>query len=257
MVDPLKIVDHTHDHPQFNFERDFYRLWGNIISKDLLRWCAYSITLNDPAHDLNHVFGVCVNGKEIFEQYREVYGLNDLDEIVVAHACLMHDLGCRYNRVDHHLIGYGLVYQLLETHCGDMYHKDIVRHIATCVLEHRSSNKNKPSSILSEIVSIADTGKPDLYHYLDRALKFRLSGKEGVFETLDALFDATLNHIVEKFGDDGHHWKSYPEIGLNYYVDEWGIFKAQLNNREENLLYLKTKSSEFINEKWNVHKDLR
>lgn len=256
MNDPLKIVDFTQDHIQVNYEKKFWRLYGNLIQKDLLRWCIYSITLNDPAHQLDHVYDVCAKGSEIFNHYREVMGLNDLDESIVAHACLMHDLGCRYNRKDHHIIGYGLVYDYINRYCPGDFSPETLMQIATCVIEHRSSNKGKPSTVLSEIVSIADTGEPNLQLYLTRALKFRLSGKEESYTKIEELYEATLDHIDDKFGEHGHHWKSYPEIGLNYYEEEWDVFKTQLSNREGNLNYLKNKANDFKNEKWNIYKDL-
>lgn len=251
-----KFVDFAKDDIKYNYEKSFRHIFGNIVQKDLLRWCIYSITLNDPAHQLDHVLKVSQEGMEIFNHYRDIYGFNDLDESIVAHACLMHDLGCRYNRDDHHVIGYGLVYSLINSYCPGDYSPDVLKKIAVCVLEHRSSNKKKPSSVLSEIVSVADSGEPHLSIYLNRALKFRLSGREKEYGKIDDLFESALNHIDEKFGPEGYHWNSYPDIGLSYYTDEWEEFKEKIKDRQGNLNYLKDKSNDYKNEKWNIYKDL-
>lgn len=225
-------VDFTEHHMGYNYEKRFMRLFGNYIQKDLLRWCIYSITKNDPAHQLDHVFDVCVKAKEIFDHFEELEGLNELDRIIVYHAALMHDLGCRYNRKDHHIIGYGLVYDYINRYCPNDFSPETLEQIAICVLEHRSSNKRKPTTFLSEIVSIADTSVPDISVYFTRALKFRLSGKEGQYDTDKELIAACITHIDEKFSDNGYHWKSYPDIGLAYYADEWDEFKRILADKE-------------------------
>lgn len=256
-MEDSKFVDFAKDDPKYNYELAFRRLYGDLIQKDLLRWCIYSISLNDPAHDLAHVLKVCQTGVEIFNHYRDIYGFSDLDEIIVHHACLMHDLGCRFNRRDHHVIGYGLVYDYISRYCPGYYDTSTLTQIAICVLEHRSSNKSKPSTLLSEVVSVADSGRPDFFLYLSRALKFRLSGKdEEVFTTRKQLIEATLRHIEEKYGENGYNWKSYPNLGLSYYKEGWDEFKNNLSNHEINLSYLETRFDEYKNEKWNIYKDL-
>lgn len=226
----IKLVDFTKTHMGYQYERRFLGLYGDYIQKDLLRWCIYSISLNDPAHQLGHVFDVCVRAKEIFEHFEEIEGLTDLDRRIVYHAALMHDLGCRFNRADHHIIGYGLVYEYINRYCPGMYGPDILRQIAVCVLEHRSSNKRKPTTLLSEIISVADTSVPDIDVYFKRALQFRISGVEESYGSDEEIITSCIEHIQDKFGDDGYHWKSYPDIGLAYYGDEWDAFKAVLKD---------------------------
>ena len=229
---PVVIVDDTEGHLGFRYEKNFKQLFNNTIQLDLLRWCIYSITLNDPAHQLDHVFDVCVRAKEIFEHFEEIEELTYQDRIIVYHAALMHDLGCRFNRKDHHIIGYGLVYEYITRCCPNQFEPETLRQIALCVLEHRSSNKNKPTTFLSEIISIADTSVPDVKNYLTRALKFRIHGNNGVYESDKDLINSCIEHMDEKFGENGYHWKSYPAIGLAYYADEWDQFKRVLTNKQ-------------------------
>lgn len=231
MSEKLLVVDHTDDHPGAIYERKFKRLFRDEIQLDLLRHCIYSITLNDPAHQLDHVYDVCVRAKELFEFYEEIEGLSPLDKTIVYHAALMHDLGCRYNRKDHHIIGYGLAYELINRCCPGDFHPDIIRQIAVCILEHRSSNKKKPSTFLSQIVSVADTSHPDFELYLKRAVLFRLN--EGM--DIKIIPEEVVKHIHHKFGAEGYHWDSYPDIGLAYYGAEWDQFKLRLGEVSENL----------------------
>lgn len=245
----VTLVDWTWSHSGVQWEKKFYRLFGNYIQKDLLRYCIYSNSLNDPAHQLGHVYDVCERAKEIFNHFQDIEDLTDLDRAIVYHAALMHDLGCRYNRKDHHLIGYGLVYELINRYDPNNFSVDHLRQIAVCVLEHRSSSKKKPSSVLSEIVAIADTGVPDIRLYLKRSLQFRLSGLDGTYNTDEELFDGCYQHVVEKFGDEGYQWKSYPDIGLSYYAEEWDVFKEILKDKDRCLDILKSIKLELDNKK--------
>lgn len=226
----IKFVDNTEGNEKWSYEKKFNNLLGYSIQKDLLRWCLYSNSLNDSAHQLDHIFDVCLRAKEIFNYFEPLEGLTEEDRLIVYHGALMHDLGCRFNRHDHHLIGYGLVYEYINRYCPDMFSKEAINKIALCVLEHRSSNKKKPSNILSEIVSIADTSIPDIELYMRRALKFRLSGNAGIFTSDEEIIEESLKHIQEKFGVNGYHWNSYPDIGIVYYKDEWETFKDILND---------------------------
>lgn len=246
----IVFVDNTEGHLGYSYEKKFSKLFNYKVQKDLLRWCIYSITLNDPAHDLAHVYGVCCNGMEIFDHYRDIYGLNDRQEMIVMLGCLMHDLGCRYNRKDHHLIGYGLVYEYINRYCPGMFAVEDITEIATCVLEHRSSNKSRPTTFLSEIVSVADSGQPDIDLYIGRAIKFRLSGKAGDFTSREEIIEDAYIHLLDKFGENGYHWDSYSPIGLQFYIDEWDVFKSLLNDKERVMEKLSEQYNRYINEPW-------
>lgn len=214
-----------------NYFTLFNELFNGKVQKNLLRWCIYSITQNDPAHDLNHVYHVCKTGLEIFYHYADIYNFSERDELIVMHACLMHDLGCKYNRRDHHLIGYGLVYEYMSSQCPGLFTPNELGDIAKCVLEHRSSNKKKPTTILSEIVSVADSGKPDMNVYIKRAVVFRLADKNNNNMSLKNIEDESINHLREKFYPDGYHWNSYPDLGKRWYKDDWEVFKQLLKDK--------------------------
>lgn len=214
----------TFDEAKIVADKEWAKLFDYQMQKDLLRYCVYSISLNDIAHNLGHVWDVCSLGKDICDQL----GVDERSRMLVYVGCLLHDIGCRYERKHHHLIGYGLVYELVCRYWPGEFSDDELLTIATAVLEHRSSNKNKPSNPISSIVSVADSGAPDFYKYVRRAVQFRLmSNMEGT-----VLIEETYKHLLEKFGVEGYHWKSYPDIGMELFKAEWDDFSNKLYDEQ-------------------------
>jgi exopolyphosphatase/pppGpp-phosphohydrolase len=207
------------------------RLFNYKIQKDLLRYCVYSISLNDVAHNLSHVMDVSKLGVSICEQL----GLGERDTLLVYMGCLLHDIGCRYERKQHHLIGYGLTYELINRYCPGDFTDEEILIIATAVLEHRSSNPEKPSNLISGIVSVSDSGAPDFAKYVKRAVQFRLKRKLST----EVIIEDVYKHLLEKFGVEGYHWKSYPEIGMELFKNEWDDFSNKLYDEENCMSVIK------------------
>lgn len=221
----------TLDEAKVLADKNWAALFDYRMQKELLRHCVYSISLNDAAHNLNHVMDVCRLGKRICQDM----GLDDRDTLLVYVGCLLHDIGCRYERSQHHLIGYGLTYELINRYWPGEFSDEELFIIATAVLEHRSSNPNKPSTLISSIVSVADSGAPDFAKYVRRAVQFRLKrGMESVLVVEDV-----YKHLLEKFGAEGYHWKSYPEIGMDFFKTEWDDFSKKLYDEENTLELIK------------------
>ncbi|QZA70764.1 phosphohydrolase [Erwinia phage AH04] len=208
------------DEEKMRADEEWAKLFDHRIQKEFLRHCVYSISLNDPAHNLNHVMDVCKLAKRICAEIN----LGERDTLLVYVACLLHDIGCRYERSQHHLIGYGLTYEIIDRIWSDEFDDDEVMTIATAVLEHRSSNKQKPSSLISSIVSVADSGAPDFAKYVRRAVQFRLKRNTDVVVIVEDVYE----HLLEKFGAEGYHWKSYPVIGMDFFKKEWDDFSEKL-----------------------------
>jgi exopolyphosphatase/pppGpp-phosphohydrolase len=210
----------TLDEAKVQADSDWARLFNYKMQKELLRHCVYSISLNDAAHNLGHVMDVCKLGKRISEEL----GLDDRSTLLVYLGCLLHDIGCRYERTHHHLIGYGLSYELINRFWPGEFSDEELLIIATAVLEHRSSNPNKPSTLISSIVSVADSGAPDFAKYVRRAVQFRLKKKMEP----EVIVEDVYKHLLEKFGAEGYHWKSYPDIGMELFRVEWDDFSVKL-----------------------------
>ncbi|KAB3419326.1 HD domain-containing protein [Escherichia coli] len=221
----------TLDEEKVQRDADWQKLFDYRIQKELLRYCVYSISLNDPAHNLGHVMDVCKLGKRICEEI----GLDDRSTLLVYLGCLLHDIGCKFERKHHHLIGYGLTYELIDRYWSGEFDDDELLTIATAVLEHRSSNPNKPSNLVSSIVSIADSGAPNLDLYVKRAIQFRLKKNMPGEELVEDVY----KHLLEKFGVEGYHWRSYPDIGMEMFKTEWEDFSEKLYNEEYTLGLIK------------------
>lgn len=215
--------------------QQFEKLIGQYVKRGFIIDCIQSNSLNDLAHQNDHIYDVCERALDIIQFAKNT---NDISRVlsdkaisVVLHACLTHDLGCRYDRFQHEIISYGLMYQLMEKHYSlEEFSLKDRQAIGLGILEHRSSRKEKPSTFLSEIVSVADTGKPDIQKYVKRAIQFRLSRMNPT--TKEDIVQDSMKHIQEKFGVNGIHWKSYPDIGLKMYSQEWDKFKSHIEDEE-------------------------
>lgn len=213
----------------------FKDLFEGKVSDDLVYDVVQSIALNDPAHNLGHVYGVCELAKDLCRDN----GLSERQTLLVYLGAFLHDIGCRLSRDDHHIVGYGMVYVILDKWCRGMFTPFEVKAIATAVLEHRSSSKQKPSNLISQIVSVADSGEPNVNTYIRRALQFRIS--RGDLERLDndkiKLFEEVKEHLIDKFGSKtGYHWVSYPEIGHVHFKEKWDFFCWHLKKENEGVL---------------------
>lgn len=206
--------------PNNTWDSRFQDLIGKYIPIDLLRNCIFSITLNDPAHNLDHIYQVCKLGLELADKAK----LTPNEKRLAIAGCLMHDLGCRYDRDTHHLISYGLVYDHIAAYAPKSFTPDEVKEIAVACLEHRASNKTRPTTNISEVVSLADRGEPDLKLYIRRAIQHR----KGDGLSKEEMIDEVLAHLIDKFGIDGYCWESYPPLGLVIYKTEWEEFKTAI-----------------------------
>lgn len=229
MHEKVTFIDNTEGHLGVSYFKRFNKLFNYRVQKDLLSWCVYSITLNDKAHDLKHVYSVCNTAVGLLQHYNEIYDISERDELLILHACLLHDIGCRYNRKYHHVIGYGLTFEYVNRYCPGEFSEEELLIIAKCVLEHRSSAGKKPTGILSQIVHVADKGCPDIQEYVRRAILFRLDS----ISDIDEMVDLVYQHIQEKFcKEQGYHWNSYPSIGLDYFSDEWQEFDRYVKDKD-------------------------
>lgn len=228
----------TLDEEKVSQDAEWARIFNYRVQSDLLRYCVYSISLNDEAHNLGHVKDVCMLGKRICEEI----GLDDRTTLLVYLGCLLHDIGCKFERKHHHLIGYGLTYEIIDRYWAGEFDDEEMIIIATAVLEHRSSNKNKPSNLVSSIVSVADSGAPDLNKYIRRALQFRLKKNFGS----DLIVEDVYKHLLEKFGVEGYHWNSYPDVGMEMFKMEWDDFTNKLYDEVNTLELIKTIHTQLI-----------
>lgn len=182
---------------------DYVELLSDFIPEKLILSCYRSICKNDPAHNVDHVYSVCEYSVELTQR------IPHEDRVIILLGCLMHDLGCRYDRSSHHLISYGLVFKFLDKYPNLLNDEDRM-HVAKSCLEHRASWSGNRSSIYSDHVAVADRGRLDLNEFIHRCKVYRQS--KGVIDK-EALLNEIFEHIREKCGTDGYMWKTYPKLG--------------------------------------------
>lgn len=205
----------------------FKRLFNENVSPELIRYGIESFRFNDEAHRVDHIYKVCCEAVSITNIMCAKREISQSDIPVIYHAAFLHDIGCRFDRKTHHLIGAEMLPNILNLFGGRKFDSYEIAKMGLAIMEHRSSNPYKPSNMVSSIVSLADTGKPDIFDCLQRSIKFR--DYRNMPE--EQLYKEVSDHLEEKYGPNGYHWNSYPDIGLDIYSDEWRIFKHILSTK--------------------------
>ena len=191
------------------------------MTQEFMEKVVESVGVNDTAHNLFHVYGVCVRTLEICNTLK----VSRRDTELSFMGSFLHDIGCRYDRKNHHIIGRSIAEEMLKSELTGLYTEEEIGIIGLAVLEHRSSGKYCPESLVSQIVSVADSGMPNIQHYIKRAVVFRIDNGETC---VNKLISEVIEHLHEKFGGTGYHWDSYPPIGYNLFHSEIGLFKGWL-----------------------------
>lgn len=195
----------------------FVEVLKEYLPRKLVEECYESILFNDDAHNVEHVYAVIKHGLELASRTDKKYRLKHAEKAMVLAGCLMHDLGCRYDRDNHHLIAYGMSFRLLDQFAPELFSPEQKEKIAVACLEHRASWKEGCSNLISVLVALADRGKPDMHNYILRSILFRM-GKP--YDTDIDIIQYVYDHLKDKITSNGYMWKSYPEIGWLIYPNE-------------------------------------
>lgn len=191
---------------------------GDCLPSKLLIACLNSIIHNDEAHNLKHIQGVVILGYKLCDRL----GTDMKMRQMVLAGCLMHDLGCRYNRKTHHQISYGLAFEYLEKFSEGLFTENEVMVIAESCLQHRASWTKDRTHLVCELVALADRGVWDKREYITRSVQFHLNNLgEG---NMDAVREEVMKHIPDKFGMEGYAWKKYPSLGFQLFEKEINEF---------------------------------
>lgn len=205
---------------------------GIAVSRNVVRYCTISNSYNDEAHNLEHIHAVVKLGVELGNK-AGYHGSKEM--VIVFYGCLMHDLGCRYNREKHHELSATMATEILSNFGNyglndsvlEMFglNNEMIREVSRCCLEHRSSYAGGPTTRLSTIVALADRGKPNFNVYVMRAFLFRMNDGLNLHEMCSEIY----SHLLDKFSlTDGYNWKSYPKEGLELFADEWAAFHRSM-----------------------------
>lgn len=206
------------------------KLNHSLLNRNLLMAAFQSIVHNDEAHNVEHVRAVILLGDEICTRME----VDDQTRRMVLAGCLLHDLGCRYDRKTHHLISYGLAFEYLDKYGRGEYSEQDVMLVARACLEHRASYEGQPTHLVSELVALADRGNvtTEAYreYYITRSIQFHGCNTRY---NLDAVKEEVLKHIPDKFGVNGYAWKTYPKIGFKVFGGAIEELKAFADNLAE------------------------
>lgn len=167
--------------------------------------------LNDSeSHGYQHlddVYELAINMKE---------KLNiEIPNNIIGIAAYTHDMFSSINRKLHHELAYKYVldtsvYFLNDLHTNDRY------LIACAVREHRASYKGEYTSVLSELLSAADRGKPDIKSIVIRSYKFTVEHNPNANE--HELYSLIQKHMIEKFSTNGY--ARYNDLYNRYFETE-------------------------------------
>jgi len=143
----------------------------------------------DEAHLINHADDVCSLALEINKEE---------DEKLVILASYIHDMFNAENRAVHNELAYEYVLEANDEFLENLNREELKR-VAHAVLEHRASFKGEYYSSLSEIISSADRGLPNLESVVVRSMRFNNGDAQNVYE-----------HILDKYATRGY--AKYPKV---------------------------------------------
>jgi len=165
------------------------------------------------SHGLNHV-------KEVMHlalKMNAKLNLGISEELIIT-ASLLHDVfSDSINRDKHHELGAEFVRKRKIPYL-QKFNDEEIELIALAINEHRGSYKGEFSSLLSELISSADRGEPNLDKLIKRSLKFNGGNMKDV-----------IHHMKDKFGKGGY--AKYPRIYRDYFKSEL----TELQNKIEAL----------------------
>ena len=158
----------------------------------------------DEAHKIDHADDVCNLALKINK---------NLDEKLIILASYIHDMFNATNRPTHNELAYAYVMRADDKFLKMLTQKEL-KEVAHAVLEHRASFKGEFYSELSELISSADRGEPDLEKVVVRSMKFNHGDAQDVYE-----------HIKDKYGSKGY--AKYPDVYVKIFKDELRLFQER------------------------------
>lgn len=195
----------------------------NNFQEELIEVVSPYYINNDAAHRLDHAKAVVVDSIKLIDYL----GREDLLYPAVA-ASYLHDMFAPSRVAHEQLIYDDLLYGKLSVWFDDFCCRYIMDKvvIATACLEHRSSYKGEFSHQLSEIISSADRGAPNVKDTLSRLIQYYHSYHEH--NVVDNILNA-VNHVIDKYGRDSN--KKYPDLWKKYHKNDLDMFYSLLDTK--------------------------
>lgn len=139
-------------------------------------------SMNDSAHDCQHIYRVLYHALEISESY-------ELDMDVLVAAALLHDIGreaqFRDAKINHAKEGATMAYNYLL----DLgWSNEQATHVKECIITHRFRSNNQPKTMEAKIIFDAD--------------KLDVTGAIGIARTI--AYKGVVAQPMYSVGEDGH-----------------------------------------------------
>lgn len=145
------------------------------------------------SHGLNHLY-------EVYDFAMNLNEIYDLNENEILYSVLFHDMFQKEDRENHHQLAHDW---LMKTDLIPFDDLGMDRErVALATLEHRASYKGSYSTRLSELITTADKGIPNIN---DIVLRSFLYSKERNPKADDQeLIQMVISHLVKKYGKNGY-----------------------------------------------------
>lgn len=188
------------------------------------------LSLNDKAHQWEHVIDVTVGAMKLAEIEEAKLGFRLRHDIIIASA-LWHDTAGGLNRDRHHELG-GKMFQLYTMF--NNFDIEDVEWVKEVILTHRKSCGHDPETTEAMCVAVADKGQPAKSHedLLLRAVQFNAEKHGRTDPTLSDLAHS-INHvhdITKKVFSDNPVWVKWRE---QEGFKEWMELRDSLPSRED------------------------
>ncbi len=161
----------------------------------------------DKAHLIDHADSVCNLALEIN---------HCCEEKLVILASYLHDLFNAEDRKNHNKLAYEYVLKQEDRFLKELEQSELLE-VAHAVLEHRASFKGEFYSKLSELISAADRGRPNLKEVVIRSMGYNNENAEDV-----------AKHIKEKYATDGY--ANYPKVYKELFAKELAEFQKEADD---------------------------
>lgn len=150
----------------------------------------------DKGHNEDHVTAVIDRALTLSEKF-----ININKDMIYASAAY-HDVGLITNdRKNHHIESAKFVRS--DINLQNFFSKEEIDIIASACEEHRSSSKNKPSSVYGCIISDAD-GVDPIEIMIKRAYEYAQNYYNEKEQTKEELYSNIYSHLCEKYGYGGY-----------------------------------------------------
>lgn len=157
---------------------------------------------NDTAHNMKHACDVCDLALDMHEYMIKNNNAEakKISRYEIIAAAWVHDIYSTLSRDNHHEVAATYVLDYQNKPIFEIFDKEQIHRISHAVREHRASYTGEYYSILSEIISAADRGIPNIELIINRSIVYRNGKAVDNAATARAVYE----HIKQKYSRNGY-----------------------------------------------------